>query len=116
MLNSSKGPLLGAFLLAVALRFIPFPEYFSHQGLIYSLIPIPAVILSSIHLVELFFLVKRRWFYIFCFNPVDIFLVSQPGDLFWIFESVILTVVLVYTGHPRLSLVTGIFTVALVFS
>lgn len=108
------------FLIAASLRFVPLPAVFSHEGLIYHAI-VPLYwwrifngVLSSLHLIEFYFLKPKYW-WLLCLNPVSILLVNSHGDAFWIFESLILTILL-GKRFPKLALLTGLFTVALVFS
>lgn len=97
------------FFVAVSLRFLADTLGFSAG-------------LSSIHLIE-FFCIERLWrvgkfpvlWVIFCFNPLSLYLLNQSGDGFWIFEGLVLTAILFAGGFKKLTILTGLFTLALVF-
>lgn len=121
MLNSSKALLVGAFFLGVALRFIPLPSVLPHESVIYTtLVPlywwrIFNGVLSSLHLIEYYFLKPKYW-WVLCLNPISILLVNSHGDAFWIFEGMILMILLLKRRSLKLAALTAFFTLALVFS
>lgn len=121
MLNILKGP-FGALFFAIPLRFIPMESYISHFGSVYTLITGHADwrlfngILSVIHLVEIAFFTRNRiLIWGLALNPLSIFLVSQPGDLFWLCEGCILSGVLLFERHLWKGIAVLFFTLALVF-
>lgn len=116
-----KGP-FGALFFAIPLRFIPIETYFTHYGTVYSLIGMYTDVrtfngvLSIIHLIEIAFVTRNRTIlWVAALNPVTVFLVSQPGDLFWLFEGCFLAGVLQFERQTVKALLVLFFTLALVF-
>lgn len=120
-IGGRKAPVFFLFVVAILLRFLDFHPLITHSGFIYQwLAPengwrVFNGVLSSLHLIEFYFLLRLRWWVILCLNPVSINLVNGNGDAFWIFESILLTFFL-GKRFPKLAILTGLFTLALVFS